>query len=167
MTSDERQVTSKTRRRRSVRVSARGVWNVLARPLSLVTLGFFHPFHSRRSDAAQPTLVAATLVAHGLPADFVQRLAAERQAVVNARDEMKAVDHAGVVSTAAIDRLMRAGMKEVKYLDAIVHITYARTADQRRAWESARTIERPKRRKKKPGDSPTPTAAVSPTAPAA
>ena len=109
--------------------------------------------------------VTAKLVAHGLPADFVQHLTADRVAAVNARGEMKGTNHAGVVSTAAIDRLMRAGMKQVKYLDAIVRITYTRASDQRRAWESARTIERPARRKKKPGDSPT--AAVTPSVPTA
>ena len=109
--------------------------------------------------------VTAQLVAHGLPADFVKHLAADRLEVVNARDEMKGTDHAGVVSTAAIDRLMRTGTKEVKYLDAIVRNTYARTSDQLRAWESASSVERRARRKKKPDDSPT--AAVTPSATAA
>ena len=150
-----------------------------ARAIAQDDAGFADNFHMPRrgSQTALLTAVDATLlqldtpgvtaklVAHGLPADFVEHLTADRVAVVNARGEMKGIDHAGVVSTAAIDRLMRAGMKQVKYLDAIVRITYTRASDQRRAWESARTIERPARRKKKPGDSPT--AAMTPATPAA
>ena len=149
-----------------------------ARAVAQDDAGFADNFHMPRqgSQAALLTAVDATLlqlgtpgvvapfVTHGLPADFVQHLAADRLAAANARGEVKGTDHGGVISTAAIDRLMRAGMKEVKYLDAIVHNAYAPPADQLRAWEIARTVERAARRKKKPGESPT--AAATPSAPA-
>ena len=107
--------------------------------------------------------IAAKFIAHEMPADFVKHLAADRQAVVNAQDAMEGDDHAGLMSTAAIDRLMRAGMKEVKYLDAIVRNKYAGNPDQLRAWESASTVARPARRNKK-GTS-TPTVDATPAAP--
>ena len=109
--------------------------------------------------------VADKFIAHALPADFVHQLIADRDAVVNFRDQVGGEDQTGVISTAAIDRLMRAGMKEVKYLDAIVRNTYAQNPDHLRAWESASTVERPPRRKKQAASSPT--AGAAPAAPAA
>ena len=83
----------------------------------------------------------------------------------DARAEVGGEDQTGVASTAAIDRLMRAGMKEVKYLDAIVRNTYLQHTDHLRAWESASTLERPPRRKKPAASSPT--AGAAPAAPPA
>ena len=40
-------------------------------------------------------------------------------------------------------------MKEVNYLDAIMHNKYARNADKLRAWQSASHIERASKREKK------------------
>ena len=59
-------------------------------------------------------------------------------------------DGEGVESTAAIGRLVKAGMKEVNYLDAIVRNKYTRNADKIRAWESASHIERAPQREEKP-----------------
>ena len=120
--------------------------------------------------------VAAKFIAHHLPGDFIQQFAAKRQAVVDAQDEMESEDHGGVTSTAAITRLTRAGMKEVKYLDAIVRNQYPESSDQLRGWVSARTVERPARRKRPAASHPTtgampaissPTAGAEPAAPAA
>ena len=103
-------------------------------------------------------------IAHALPADFVPQLIADRDALINFRKELGGEDQTGVISTAAISRLMRAGMKEVKYLDAIVRNTYRQNPDHLRAWESASTVERPPRRKKQAA---IPTAGAAPAAPAA
>jgi hypothetical protein len=54
----------------------------------------------------------------------------------------------GVQSTAAVGRLIKAGMKEVNYLDAIVHNKYSRDGDKLRAWKSASHIERAPHREK-------------------
>lgn len=108
--------------------------------------------------------VAAKFVAHELPADFLQQLNNQRQAIAAAQDAMENADCAGVSSTAAISRLIRAGMKEVTYLDAIIHNKYARDPDRLRAWLSASTVERPMRRQKKAASSPT--AVVVPAVPA-
>ena len=74
----------------------------------------------------------------------------DRQAISDAQDAVQSDDGAGVQSTAAIGRLIRDGMKEVNYLDAIVRNKYARNADKIRAWESASHIERAPQRVKKP-----------------
>ena len=67
-------------------------------------------------------------------------------------------DGEGVDSTAAVGRRIKARMKEVNYLDAIMHNKYARDPDKLRAWQSASHIERaPQREKKTPTPPPTPT----------
>ena len=116
--------------------------------------------------------LADKFIAHALPADFVPQLIADRDALINFRKELGGEDQTGVISTAAIDRLMRGGMKEVKYLDAIVRNTYtqgpARNPDYLRAWEIASAVERPPRRKKQVASNPTAgTAPAAPAAPAA
>ena len=55
-----------------------------------------------------------------------------------------------VIDRAAIDRLIRDGMKELTTLDAIMHNKYARNPDKLRAWQSASHIERAPQREKKP-----------------
>ena len=65
--------------------------------------------------------------------DFVPDFASDRAAV-----------------TAAIGRLIRAVMKEVNILDAIMHNTYARNPGKLRAWESASHTERASQREKPP-----------------
>ena len=56
----------------------------------------------------------------------------------------------GADNTAAVGRLIKAGMNEVNYLDAIIRNKYTRNADKLRAWDSARHIERAPQREKKP-----------------
>jgi hypothetical protein len=46
-----------------------------------------------------------------------------------------------VQSTAAVGRLIKVGMKEVNYLNAIMHNKYSRDGDKLRAWKSASHIE--------------------------
>ena len=102
--------------------------------------------------------VAAKFIAHELPADFVQHLTDDRKAVDDAQDAEESDDSEGVESTAAVGRLIRDGMKEVHYLDAIMHNKYARTPEKLRAWQSASHIERAPQREKKaaPGKTATP-----------
>ena len=99
--------------------------------------------------------VAARFIAHELPADFVQHLTDDRKAVDDAQDAEESDDTEGVASTAAVGRLIRDGMKEVNYLDAIMHNKYARNPEKLRAWQSASHIERAPQREKKP-KAPTP-----------
>ncbi len=58
-------------------------------------------------------------------------------------------DGEGVESTAAIGRLIKAGMKEVNYLDAIVRNKYTRNADKLGVWDSASHIEHAPQRERK------------------
>jgi len=108
----------------------------------------------------------------------VQDLADDRAAIAAAQDAEESADNEGVESTAAIGRLIRAGMKEVTTLNAIMHNKYARQPDKLRAWQSASHIERAPQREKKPAPAdaksqPAGTAAASaatksePAAPAA
>jgi len=101
--------------------------------------------------------VAARFIAHELPADFVQHLTDDRQAIDDAQDAEESDDSEGVESTAAVGRLIRDGMKEVNYLDAIMHNKYARNPEKLRAWQSASHIERAPQREKKSAPAKTPT----------
>ena len=94
--------------------------------------------------------LAAKFIAHELPADFVQDFASDRAAVTTAQVLEDTVDNDSVASTAAIGRLIRAGMKEINILDAIMHNRYARNPDKLRAWESASHTERAPQREKPP-----------------
>ena len=80
-------------------------------------------------------------------------------AIRSADDDMESDDQGGVASTAAVGRLIRAGMAEVTQLDAIMNNKYARNPDKLCAWDSASHIKRaPKREKKKDnGGTPPPT----------
>ena len=101
--------------------------------------------------------VAAKFLAHELPADFVQHLTDDRAAINAAEDAMESGDLGGVSSTAAVGRLIRAGMKEVTYLNAIMHNKYSRNAEKLRAWQSASHLERAPQRDKKTAPAKTPT----------
>lgn len=101
--------------------------------------------------------VAAKFIANELPATFVQDLTDDRAAIDSAKEDVESDDISGVQSTAAVGRLIKAGMKEVNYLDAIVHNKYSRDGDKLRAWKSASHIERAPQREK-----PTPPAAPPP-----
>ena len=94
--------------------------------------------------------VPAKFIAYELPADFVQDLKDDIKAIADADTDMESDDQEGVASTAAVGRLIKAGMAEVTQLDAIMHNKYARNPDKLRAWESASHIERAPKREKKP-----------------
>jgi hypothetical protein len=100
--------------------------------------------------------VAAKFIAHELPADFVQHLVDDRKGIDDAQDAEESDDSDGVESTAAVGRLIRDGMKEVNYLDAIMHNKYARNPEKLRAWQSASHIERAPQREKKVAPAKTP-----------
>ena len=100
-------------------------------------------------ELAQPG-IPAKFIAYEMPADFVQDLKDDIAAIRSADDDMESDDQSGVASTAAVGRLIKAGMAEVTQLDAIMRNKYARNTDKLRAWDSASHIERaPKREKKK------------------
>jgi hypothetical protein len=104
---------------------------------------------------AAKTALVAKFVAHELPADFVTHLQADRDAIDSAEDDVEGDDEEGVASTSAVGRLIRDGMKETHYLDAIMHNKYAFNPDKLRAWMSASHIERAAQHAK-PAPAPTP-----------
>jgi hypothetical protein len=105
---------------------------------------------------ATKTAVAAKFVAHEFSADFVSRLQSDRTAIDTAEDTIESGDQESVASTAAVGRLIREGMKEVNYLNAIMHNKYSRDAEKLRAWKSASHIERTERPTKKAASAKTP-----------
>jgi hypothetical protein len=112
----------------------------------------------------QKSGVAAKFIAHELPADFVQQLTDDRQAIAAAQDAQENTATNGVASTATIDRLIRDGIKHVTYLDAIMFNKYTRVPEKLRAWHSASTTERAPRAAKKAAN--TAGAPATPAAPA-
>jgi hypothetical protein len=102
--------------------------------------------------------VAAKFTAYELPADFVQDLKDDLAAIAGADTAMESDDQEGVASTAAVGRLIKAGMAEIAQLNAIMHNKYARNPDKLRAWQSASHIERAPKREKKPAPVPAPAA---------
>ena len=98
----------------------------------------------------------AKFVANELPAGFATDLAADRAAIAAAQDDQEGEREDNVESTAAVGRLIREGMKEVTYLNAIMHNKYTRNADKLRAWQSASHIERAPQRETTPPPPPTP-----------
>jgi hypothetical protein len=94
--------------------------------------------------------VAAKFIAHEMPATFVADFQADVTAIGTAESGFEIGREAGVGSTASIGPLIANGMKEVTYLDAIMHNKYNRVADKLTAWLSASHIERAPQREKKP-----------------
>jgi len=107
--------------------------------------------------ALNPAGVAAKFIAHAMPANFVQTFQSDRLAVNTAQDSMESDREGSVASTASVGSLIQAGMKEITYLDAIMHNKYGANPDTMAAWMSASHIERdPQRAKAQPTPTPTP-----------
>ncbi len=99
--------------------------------------------------------IAAKFIANELPADFVQDLTDDRAAIDGAKDDVESDDNSGVENTGAVSRLIKAGMKETNYLNAIMYNKYSRNGDKLIAWKSASHIARAPKREK-PASTPTP-----------
>ena len=80
-----------------------------------------------------------------------------RKAIDDAQDAEESDDSEGVESTAAVGRLIYDGMKEVNYLDAIMHNKYVCNREKLRAWQSASHIERAPQRENMPVPAKPPT----------
>jgi hypothetical protein len=105
------------------------------------------PGDSAATQAAKTALMAR-FVAKEFEANFAQNLADDRAAIDDAHEAIEGGREKSVGNTAAIDKLIADGMKESNYLDAIMHVKYARNSEKMRAWLSASHIERaPKRQK--------------------
>ena len=108
--------------------------------------------------------MTVTLHAPGDREELEERVAGEKSArqrdryrcVLLAMDDLEGDEGEGVASTEAIERLIRAGIKEMNYLNAIMHNKYTRDPDKLRAWKSAAHLERDPVRQKKAAQTPAP-----------
>ena len=99
--------------------------------------------------------MAAKFIAHAMPANFVQTFQSDRSAVNSAQGSMESDRESSVASTASVGSLIQDGMKEITYLDAIMHNKYGANPDTMAAWMSASHIERdPQRAKVQPTPTP-------------
>jgi hypothetical protein len=108
----------------------------------------------------------AQLIAHELPADFLEDLAADKAAFQSASAErVNAVgDH--IAARQELDDALARGVEIVRKLTGLMKVKYANNAGKLAEWTAATHIERaPKRAKPKPpgsAGSPTPPAPSSP-----
>ena len=105
---------------------------------------------------AAKTALRAKFVALDLPADFAQDLKDDRQASTDADAAQEGDREDAVASTSAVGRLIKEGMKQSTYLDALVRNKYARDPDKIRAWETASHLERAPQRPKPANPNPPP-----------
>jgi hypothetical protein len=91
---------------------------------------------------AAKAALAAKFTAHDLPATFVADLQAAVDDIETAQGAHESSRERGAGSTTAIAALVRAGMKEVNYLDAIMNNKHRGNAEKLRAWQAASHIER-------------------------
>lgn len=91
---------------------------------------------------AAKTALRAKFIALELPADFATHLQDDRQAITDADTVQEGDREDAVASTSAVGRLIKEGMKQSVYLDALVRNKYTRDPDKTRAWESASHLER-------------------------
>lgn len=125
---------------------------------AVAVLARFEPDPKKDDPAAVAAKAALTarFIAYELPADFVEHLRADFDAIPKANEERRADNLEGVENTEAINRLLREGNAEVVHLDAIMHNKYTRDSDKLRAWQSASHVERAPQRQAKTGGNPAP-----------
>lgn len=91
-----------------------------------------------------------------LPATFATDLQADLTAVDNEERLYELDRQKGLGSTKAIANLVREGMKQMKYLDAIMHVKYKDQPDKLREWISASHVEHAPTHPKEPPTPPAP-----------
>jgi hypothetical protein len=104
------------------------------------------PFHLR---------IRAKFIAYALPADFVEDLRADRDAIDDSNSANHDDNFAGVESTKAIDLVLGQIQSVVTRLDALMQNLYRRTPEKLCAWQSACHVERAPK-KQKPDEDTTP-----------
>lgn len=97
----------------------------------------------------------AKFIVYELPADFVEDLRTDRDALTACNTTKQSDQQEGVESTAAIDSLLGQVQSVVTRLDAAVKNKYSRDPDKLAAWKSASHTERPDKKAKTP-ETPTP-----------
>lgn len=132
--------------------------NRTARAMALTTPGLDDKFRLPRNAGTQAWLTAARafaldaeplkaeFVRRGLPADFLEDLAAGIKALEDAIDSRAQNAGARVAATVAIDEAIERGLNAVRELDAIVHNIFRNDAAALAEWTSASHTERQPRR---------------------
>jgi hypothetical protein len=100
--------------------------------------------------------VSAKFIAHEMPNNFVASFQSDRDAIDTAKSGVETSRESSVGNTATIGPLIQTGMKEVTYLDAIMHNKYGAQPDKMAAWQTASHLERDPQRAKTTPATPTP-----------
>jgi len=124
-------------------------------PASLLTSA------DRFLEALEPKGVAERFIAHEMEKTFVTDLEADLQAIDDAHQALHSGSATAVSKTKALGLGVRAGIKAVNYLDAIVNNKFKRDAETLRAWQTASHIERLPHREKSAAPSTGSTPATS------
>ncbi len=102
------------------------------------------------------TALRAKFISYELPADFVEDLTADLQAIRDTNQHNQSEVQSGVGSTEAIGTLLASAAREVQELDAILKNKYTRNAPKLAAWQSASRVERAPQRSRTPITPPSP-----------
>ena len=92
--------------------------------------------------------------AYELPADFVQDLRADRDALDACNSGKHSDNLEGVQSTSAIDTLLSQAQAIITRLDAAIQNKYSRDPDKLTAWKSASRTERSAKKAAAPAPPP-------------
>ncbi len=101
----------------------------------------------------------ARFVDYLLPADFVEDLRADRDAITDTNTHNQTETQSGVEDTARIGQILTQAAEDVQELDAMFSNLYTRDPAKLHAWQRASRVERAPEREKKPTTSPTPNTA--------
>lgn len=125
-----------------------------ARSMALTTPGLDDKFRTPHNKSNQDMLAAARAAAadalplkaefirRGMPADFLEDLAADIAAMEQAISQKARGTESHIAATAAIDTEVEHGMTAVRQLDAVVRNTFASDPAALAAWSSASHVER-------------------------
>ena len=145
-----------------------------ARPMAANDPNLLQQFRVPHSESVQGVLAVAVSVANtarqlkadfierGHPADFVEGLEADIEALGDAVARKIENRRAHVTATAAVEKLCARGMKAMRELDPYMHNTFADDPAKLAAWRSASRVERRSARARTnaqpsaPSNSPTP-----------
>jgi len=103
---------------------------------------------------AEKAALRANFIAYELPADFVEDLRADRDALDACNTGKHSDNLEGVESTSAIDTLLSQAQAIVTRLDAAIQNKYSRDPDKLAAWKSASRTERSAKKAAAPATPP-------------
>ena len=107
---------------------------------------------------AAKAALRARFVEYLLPADFVEDLRADRDAISATNTHNQTETQSGVEDTARISQILAQAAEDVQELDAMFANLYTRDPAKLHAWQRASRVERAPVREKKPAvPTPTPT----------